>query len=181
MTMSKEVKQRIEKLARSKLPEIFIKQHIRVVVKEALDLCKYYPEADKEVVEIGAWLHDIGHNDLIKYSKEDYKAEVEHHTEGVKIAKKFLESINFDRGKIDKILHCIESHRTRKSPEPETIEAKIIASADNLAHFIEFDFMCDKLEFDVAYEKLERDLKANFMLPEALEKAKNLMEKIKEK
>lgn len=40
--------------------EWYVKWHLQVVERLALELCEHYPQADKEVVEILAWLHDYG-------------------------------------------------------------------------------------------------------------------------
>lgn len=153
---------KIEKFVRSKLPAFFINEHVKEVVKEALWLCKFYPNADEKIVEMGAWLHDITH------SVEN------HHIASAKTAKEFLNSINFDKNKLKGIIHCIKAHRTSRPPEPKTIEAKIVASADNLAHFTMFSFLSSRMGLDKAISKLKRDLQSRFMLPEALEKAKKL-------
>lgn len=127
-------------LIKSNLPDYFIKHHIKAVVKEALWLCNFYPKADKEVVEISSWLHDITHPLSIKpYEQED------HNIASAKKTQKFLDSIAFDNSKTKKIIHCIKAHRSSRHPEPKTIEAKIVASADNLAHFTKFDFLYKKM------------------------------------
>jgi 23S rRNA maturation-related 3'-5' exoribonuclease YhaM len=157
----------IESFVRSKLPKYFVDNHVREVVEEALWLCGFYPKADKEIVNIGAWLHDITHP-IGGYKGED------HNIASSKTAKAYLTSINFKKNKLKEVIHCIEAHRTSRLPEPETIEAKIVASADNLAHFTMFDFLSKKMGLEKATTKLKRDLNSKFMLPEALDKAKKL-------
>ena len=166
--------EKIEKFVRSKLPEYFVEQHVREVVKEVLWLCQFYPNVDKEVVEVSAWLHDVEH------SNAGYKGE-DHNIASSKTAKKFLKSINFNEEKLKQVLHCIESHRTSRPPEPKTTEAKIVASADNLVHFTMFDFMSKRMGLERATRKLKRDLESKFMLPEALDKAKKLAVNIEKK
>ncbi len=166
---------KIEKFVRSKLPKFFINKHVKKVVQEALWLCKFYPKADKEVVRTGAWLHDITH------IVGGYKGRVEHNIASSKTAKEFLTSINFDKDKLKKVIHCIKAHRTSISPEPKTIEAKIVASADNLAHFTMVDFLIKRMSLKRVIKKLKRDLESKFMLPEALEKARRLATDIEKK
>ncbi|MBM3200748.1 HD domain-containing protein, partial [Candidatus Woesearchaeota archaeon] len=156
----------VEKFARTKLPKIFINNHVKKVVQEALWLCKFYPEADKEVVKTGAWLHDVTH--LVG----GYKGKDEHNIASSKTAKEFLTSINFDKNKLKKVIHCIKAHRTSTPPEPRTKEAKIVASADNLAHFVMADFLVKRMGLKRVVKKLRRDLRSKFMLPEASEKAR---------
>ena len=155
----------IEKFVRTKLRKDFVELHVLLVVEEAKWLLQFYPEADEEVVIVGAWLHDIGKSN---------KHWGNHHISGLKIAEEFLRSVGFK--KIDEVLHCIESHCTQKPPEPETIEAKIIGSADNISHFTGFDFVFRKLGVVKAFAKLDRNLKVEFMLPEALQKCQSLLE-----
>lgn len=177
MSMMDEVQAIVEK----KLPSWFIEEHVKAVVKWALKLCEHYPEADKEVVEVAAWLHDIGHTKFGKeyYHSEEHRLKKGHNIRGARVAREFLNSINFPKEKIDAVVHCIESHRTTTPPEPKTIEAKIVASADNLAHFSEFDTVVKSMGLELALKKTERDMKANFMLPEALDYAKKEISKIK--
>jgi len=158
---------KIESFVRSKLPKYFVDEHVKEVVKEALLLSNFYPDADKEVIRIGAWLHDIIHP-LGGYKGED------HNIASSKTATEYLKSINYNKIKLKKVIHCIEAHRTSRPPEPRTIEAKIVASADNLVHFTKFDFLLKKMDIKKVTRKLKRDLSSNFMLPEALKKAKEL-------
>lgn len=164
----------IESFVRSKLPKYFVNNHVKKVVEEALWLCEFYPKADREIVNVGAWLHDVTHP-CGGYGRDN------HNIASSKTAKAYLTSINFNKNKLKKVLHCIEAHRTSIPPEPKTIEAKIVASADNLTHFIMFDFLSEKMGFEKLIEKLKRDLNAKFMLPEALEKAKKLSLDIEKK
>lgn len=166
---------KIEKFVRSKLPKFFVDKHVKKVVKEALWLCKFYPKADKEAVEVGAWLHDITH------SVGGYKGRAEHNIASAKTAKEFLNSINFDKDRLKKVIYCIKAHRTSIPPEPKTIEAKIVASADNLAHFVMSNFLIKKMGLERAANKLKRNLKSKFMLPEALKKARRLATNIEKK
>lgn len=83
-------------------------------------------EADKEVVEIAAWLHDIG---SIVVGRKD------HHITGQEITEKKLKELGYDEGKIERVKQCIFSHRGSQGIKPKTKEAQIIADADGLAHF----------------------------------------------
>ena len=57
--------------------------HVQTVAKIALELAENYPKADKEVIEMGALLHDVGHTALA-----DIKKENDHHLESKKKAEK---------------------------------------------------------------------------------------------
>lgn len=103
----------------------FWNNHIKLVVKESLFLAERYG-ADKEIVEIGAMLHDIA-----LMSKVGTK--VDHHLNGVKISEKILDKYKVDKIKKDKILGCILHHRISKNAE--NIEELCVADADIISHF----------------------------------------------
>ncbi len=171
--MRKDIR-KVKGFVKKNLPDWFIKHHVKLVVAHSKWLCSFYPEADEEVVEIAAWLHDIVH------PVGGYKGRA-HEVASAKEAEEFLNSINMSKEKISKIVHCIKTHRTRKPPEPKTIEAKIVASADNMAHFGRFELLVKILGLEKALQKLRRDLEASFMLPEAREYAEKKMREIERK
>ncbi len=82
--------------------------------------------ADLEIVELAAWLHDIG---SIIYGREN------HHITGAKIAEDELKKFNYPEEKIKKIKHCIIAHRGSNDIQPETLEAEIIMEADAMSNF----------------------------------------------
>lgn len=83
-------------------------------------------DADKEVVTIAAWLHDIG---SIMHGRE------KHHITGKKIAEEKLNELDYDQNKIELIKKCIENHRSSVNNERNTLEEKIVAEADALSSF----------------------------------------------
>ena len=95
--------------------------HVQLVREYALKLAEI-ERADKEVIEIAAFLHDIG--------KENGR--INHHIKGRNLAKKFLESIDLPNSKERLILKCILKHRSRFSSDNNELEVKIIQSADAL-------------------------------------------------
>ena len=82
--------------------------------------------ADAEVVEIAALLHDIG---SIIYGREN------HHMTSAEIAGKKLKELNYPLEKIEKIKKCILTHNTSQNLKAKTIEAQILADADGMAMF----------------------------------------------
>ena len=104
------------------------KTHIGLVVKYSIELTEKL-DADKEVVEIAAWIHDI--------EKLEGKRE-KHHIIGAKRAEEILTNLNYSKETIEKVKHCILTHSSDKNYPPKTIEAKIVASADALSHFDNF-------------------------------------------
>jgi len=144
------------------------------LLKKLYGCVNFILKADKEIVEVGVWLHDITHP-IGGYEGKD------HNIASSETAKKYLKSIDYDKTKFKKVIHCIEAHRTTVLPEPKTIEAKIVASADNLVHFTKFDFLSNRMGLEKARAKLKRDLRSKFMLPEALDRAKKLSVDIEKK
>lgn len=99
--------------------------HIISVVKYAKQLAKER-EADMELVEISAWLHDIG---------RVYGDAENHHLSGCNYAEKFLLEQGYPLERIDRVKHCILSHRGSKNISRETVEAECVADADAISHF----------------------------------------------
>lgn len=100
--------------------------HFVPMVEHAKNLAANTPDADIEVVELAAWLHDIG--SVVKGRKN-------HHITGAQIAEEKLREWNFNPEKTEKIKHCILSHRGSQNMLKESREAQIIADADALSAF----------------------------------------------
>ena len=77
--------------------------HIAAVVQNAALLSEEFG-ADKEVVVIASWLHDIA-------SVTDYSMYKSHHIYGAKIAGDILEKFHYDPSKIQTVQNCIRNHR----------------------------------------------------------------------
>ena len=103
----------------------FWNEHIKYVLNEAIDLAGKY-NADVEIVELSALLHDIA---LI--SKIGTRAE--HHITGAELAREMLEKYEYPQEKIDKVRNCVLNHRSSKNGI--SIEDICVADADILAHF----------------------------------------------
>lgn len=82
--------------------------------------------ADIEIVEIAAWLHDIG---SCVYGREN------HHITGAKIAEEKLRELGYSKERIDRVKECILSHRSSNSINGQSLEAKIISDADAISNF----------------------------------------------
>ena len=123
--------------------------HFVVVVKYALELAEK-EKADKEIVEISAWLHDIGC--IVHKSQEN------HHISSAKIAEDLLTRLNYPKDKIEKVKHCILSHRGSVNIKRETKEAQILADADALSHFdVAKELVSVFGTKEAVLKKLERD------------------------
>lgn len=99
--------------------------HFIPVVKYAQELADEYG-ADKEIVTIAAWMHDIG--GIIDGRKD-------HHITGAKIAEQKLQELGYPEDKIEKVKNCIFNHRGSINNPRESLEEKIVAEADVLSHF----------------------------------------------
>lgn len=85
-------------------------------------------DADLEVIEIAALLHDIGGEKEI----QDTTGRTDHSIESVKLAEPFLRKLKISEAKIKHITDCIISHRYRTENKPQTLEAKVLFDADKL-------------------------------------------------
>ena len=99
--------------------------HFTSVYKYAKQLAEKL-NADVEIVELAAWLHDIG---SILYGRK------EHHITGAEIAEKKLREVNYPEEKIKLVKKCILNHRGSQQNERESIEEQIIAEADVMSNF----------------------------------------------
>jgi len=100
--------------------------HIVPAVKCAKELAKRL-NADQEIVEIAALLHDIA---SIRHGDPQ-----NHHVRGMDDAQEILTALDYPQDKIEKVKHCILAHRGSKTVKRRTMEAECVASADAMAHF----------------------------------------------
>jgi len=99
--------------------------HLIPVLKRSLELGRMQG-ADLEILELSAWLHDIG---SIRFGREN------HHITGSEIAEEKLRELNYPQERIEQVKHCILTHRGSKNIKRESIEAEILADADSMVHF----------------------------------------------
>ena len=101
--------------------------HIEAVVKNGELLAQKYG-ADKEIVMIASWLHDIA-------SITDYTLYENHHIHGANIAYDLLSSLSYDNSKIDLVQKCIRNHRGSINLKKSSTEELCVADADAISHF----------------------------------------------
>ena len=101
--------------------------HITAVVKNAEILAEKYG-ADKEIVMIAAWLHDIA-------SITDHRLYELHHLHGAEMAYHILKEYGYDDKKISLVQKCIRNHRGSVSSEKISPEELCVADADAISHF----------------------------------------------
>jgi len=124
----------------------FWDEHIRYVVQEALVLAERY-KADSEIVELAAMLHDVALVSKIG-TREN------HHETGAEISKAMLSKYNYPQVKADKVISCVNNHRSSKNCNE--IEEICVADADVLAHFRNIPLL-----FKSAFKRLDKDFTLN--------------------
>ena len=146
------------------------KYHISAVLKNGLKLAEIY-NADKEIIELACLLHDIARAKGLKAGEENM-----HHISGAKKAEEILTNLKYSPDMIKKVVKCILAHRGGKQDYiPETIEEKIVANADAMAHFDSFLNLFSEFVSPENFEegiklietKIERDWNTKLTLPEA--------------
>lgn len=101
-------------------------------------------KADKEIVIISAWLHDIG---SIIYGRED------HHITSTKEAEKLLKKLKYPQEKIEHVKKCILNHRGSIKNDCVSTEEKIISDADAMSAF---DNLSGIFKAAFVYENLDQ-------------------------
>ncbi|MFA5155267.1 MAG: HD domain-containing protein [Patescibacteria group bacterium] len=141
----------------------FYDRHLLAVEKYANFLLSRLPKADRELVLLGVWLHDI---QRVRGIKGD------HQKIGASEAKKIMKEYGYPPDKIKKVQDIILSHSCDRLM-PRTLEGKILATADAMTHYVN-DFYLqiavtgwDSLaKFKAwALEKLDRDYNKKIFFP----------------
>ena len=102
--------------------------HVLRVYDTCLRLAEEEPGVDLDVLKAAALLHDIAR--VEEY--QDTSGKVDHAVLGAEKAARVLEDLGYPEEKIERIRHCIVSHRFRGADAPETREAEILFDADKL-------------------------------------------------
>lgn len=105
----------------------FYKIHLLAVEKFAKELLNKLPKADKEIVMLGVWLHDL---QRIRGIKGD------HARMGSIEAEKVMKKFDYEKNKIKHVKEIILTHSCNTKLRPRTIEGKILASADAMSHYV---------------------------------------------
>lgn len=103
-------------------------EHIIRVYKNAMLIAETEDEIDFSVLKTAILLHDIAR---LKEDK-DNTGKTDHSILGAEIAEKILTDLEYPKEVIDKIKHCISSHRFRGNIKPKSLEAKILFDADKI-------------------------------------------------
>ncbi|MDD5738929.1 MAG: HD domain-containing protein [Candidatus Pacebacteria bacterium] len=171
----KEVQGRIVDLAKKNGWMWFYNLHQKEVVESANDLLKLYPKAERKIVLISCWLHDIAHY-YAKNEKEILVVKKSHHIDGAKIAGEILVKYKLNQEEMEKIKNCVLNHRNHEGYKPKTLEEKVVATADSLSHFKSIFYLTyfkfhpeHSLEVmvEIDLEKIERDWRDLGILPKS--------------
>ncbi|MFA4999397.1 MAG: HD domain-containing protein [Parcubacteria group bacterium] len=170
MTIIEKAKNRFnEKISVFRLAD-HLKEHLKEFEKIAEVMLLKFPEADRETVLLAMWLHDA---ECMAYDNGE-----DHAVIGEAAAREWLVAEGYDKGKAEKVLHCVRAHRC-KDVMPETLEAKIIAYSDSASHLtqgIYLNIARREKEGD-PYDplaKLERDWRDLALFPEMREELMEL-------
>lgn len=146
--------------------------HVYIVAKWAEKILADHPEADRDVVMIGSWFHDLGH---FVGNSEDHAVGSE------KEAVRFLEQEKASKELIEKVAHVVRAHRNL-DVKPETIEAKIVAAADSASHITAevYPYFMSQHGKEETLAKLERDFKDLTPFPKIMEQLRPLYNAWKE-
>lgn len=143
----------------------WFQHHVTQVEKWALKILDYYPNADKEVVLLSVWLHDIGQENKENFDTHEIFSEKE--------TRRFLKSMNVDDKTVTMVAHCVRTHRCKKDALPESNEAKVLAAADSASHITDIVYVYmlnDGNSKESVLNKLERDIRDTQSLPKPLRK-----------
>jgi uncharacterized protein len=105
--------------------------HVMRVYNLCLELAKYEPKVDLDILRTAALLHDIARTKEDKDVRAGF-LHVDHAALGAERSAKILRELGYSEDKIERVKHCIASHRFRGENPPRTVEAKILSDADKL-------------------------------------------------
>lgn len=123
----KEIKKQVEQecKANKKLPEWFYSEHLSMGEKFSEVLVRELTKADRIVVLLGVWLHDL---QRVRGLAGD------HQTVGAREAVKVMKTYGYEKSAIDKVESIILTHSCSKN-KPASVEGKILATADAMSHY----------------------------------------------
>jgi len=188
MNRIEKLKNKVDNLYQSKNPDRadwadwLYQNHISVVAKNAEQLSKRFG-VKNDLAIAASVLHDIA--DAVT-KREDPK----HEEKSKEIAKKFLKERDFTEDEIKIVVNdAIEFHGCKNGNKPKTIEGKIMATADALAHLKTnfYDHFLESLKktdsFDEIAEwalpKIERDYKNKIFFEDVRKEAEKDYNRVK--
>lgn len=105
----------------------FVKWHLEIVELLSIDMMKYYPEADKDTLIALSWMHDYGK--II-----DFDTQYDHRH--VESGRQEMLRLGFDETFANNVAESIKIFDKKDHLENESIEIRIVSSADACSHLI---------------------------------------------
>lgn len=102
--------------------------HIFRVYDLCLLIANYEKDVDLEILIPSVLLHDIARVE----ESNDKTGNIDHAVLGSIIAEDILMDLEYEEDEVEKIKHCIRTHRFRSGNEPNSTEAKILFDSDKL-------------------------------------------------
>lgn len=136
--------------------------HVFVVADYATELAKKYG-ANEELARAAALLHDIAD---VKMERENGQ----HEEESLKIARNLMQEVGYKEDEIRLVVEdAVRYHSCHGSERPESIEGRVLSTADSMAHlktdfyiYATWAFGYDRRTLEEvktwALKKIERDL-----------------------
>ncbi|MBQ8555701.1 MAG: HD domain-containing protein [Clostridia bacterium] len=102
------------------------KDHVYRVLMGALAIAEGNSDVNTDVLIAACLLHDVARPIQLR------DPSICHAMKGAEMARSFLLQQGFPADFADHVHHCIQTHRFRKSCQPQSLEAKILFDADKL-------------------------------------------------
>lgn len=102
--------------------------HVMRVYKLTLHISQFEKNVNLDILIPATLLHDIARTK----ESEDLTGTIDHAVLGSQMSVDILKNLDYSDDEIEKIRHCILTHRYRTGNEPQSIEAKILFDADKL-------------------------------------------------
>lgn len=105
----------------------FVKWHLEIVETLSKDMMKFYPEADETILVALGWMHDYGK--IVDFDNQyDHK-----YIEEGRLA---MIELGFDEAFATNIAESIKLYDAKNHLENESIEIRIVSSADACSHLV---------------------------------------------
>lgn len=101
--------------------------HVLIVAKNAEELAKRF-NSNVDFCVAGALLHDIADVEMLR-------ANPDHEQRSLELARELLKDVGFGESEIVEIVDKIIAPHSCRKTFPETLEGKVLATADAMAHF----------------------------------------------
>lgn len=148
--------------------EWFVRWHLEIVERIALELCEKYPVADRELVEVMVWLHDYGK--ALDFENQYAKT--------ISSGRAKLTEMGFTSDFVERALSGIETMDKKMELDlhEAPLEVQIVASADGCSHMVgpflslywrEHPELSTEELMAANRAKLEKDWNRKITLPEA--------------